>query len=40
MSGVTLTQTHNHRDLVNAMVRDYVLEMMLTESLWVWSGLV
>ena len=36
MSGVTLTQTHTDKDLVHIMVRNNVLEIIFTKSLWVW----
>ena len=38
LSGAALTQTHTHKDLVNVMVRNNVLEIMFTKSLrvWVW----
>ena len=35
LSGATLTQTHTHNDLVNGMVRNHVLEKIITKSLWV-----
>ena len=35
-AGVMLTQTHTHKDLVNAMVRNNALEIIYSKSLWVW----
>ena len=36
LSGVTLTQTHTHKDFANIVVRNNVTSIMFTKSLWVW----
>ena len=36
MSGVPLIQTHTHKDLVNSLVINHVVEIIFAKSLWVW----